>query len=85
MATLFWPLLYITWYYTLHFIKTWTERKEGDPWPNGRDDHIAACLGYGGQHKTVLIRGGFDNNAVIHVDELFCCLRSFIFGARKLE
>ena len=27
----------------------------------GRSGHIATCLGYGGQHKTVLISGGGDD------------------------
>ena len=34
------------------------QHKVGDPWPIGRSNHIAVCLGYGGQHKTVLISGG---------------------------
>ena len=31
----------------------------------GRFNHIAACLGYGGQHKTLLISGGFGNIDVL--------------------
>ena len=38
---------------------------EGDPWPGKRYDHIAACLGYGGQHKTLLISGGYCNGDVL--------------------
>ena len=44
------------------FFKTWTKHTEGDPWPRGRFDHIAACLGYGGRHKTLLISGGIGND-----------------------
>ena len=29
-----------------------------DPWPGKRWYHIAACLGYGGQHQRLLISGG---------------------------
>ena len=34
------------------------QHKDGDPWPKGRSLHVAVCLGYGGQHKKVLISGG---------------------------
>ena len=30
-----------------------------NPWPGSRSYHIAACLGYGGQHQRLLISGGF--------------------------
>ena len=47
---------------------TWTEYEERDSWPDGREYHIAACLGYGGQHKTALISGGWNGDDVTHDD-----------------
>ena len=47
------------------------QHKVGDPWPKGRSHHIAVCLGYGGQHKTVLISGGvggFRASCKVHGD-----------------
>ena len=41
------------------FFQTWRQCKEGDPWPGRREDHIATCLGYGGQHQRLLISGGY--------------------------
>ena len=35
-----------------------------DSWPKRRDSHVALCLGYGGQHKTVLISGGYKGTGV---------------------
>jgi len=34
------------------------KRKKKSLWPKKRSHHIAVCLGYGGQHKRVLISGG---------------------------
>ena len=39
--------------------QTWRRHKEGDPWPERRYYHIAASLGYGGQHQRLLISGGW--------------------------
>ena len=39
----------------------------GHPWPKARSSPIAACLGYRGQHKTVLISGG-DGGKVTYGD-----------------
>ena len=36
----------------------WRKHNEGVPWPQNRCYHIAACLGYGGQHQRILISGG---------------------------
>ena len=36
----------------------WRQHKQGDPWPGRRGYHIAAYLGYGGQHQRLLISGG---------------------------
>ena len=36
----------------------------------GRSRHIATCLGYGGQHKAVLISGGLGVN-IITLDDLW--------------
>ena len=33
--------------------------------------HIAACLGDGGQHKTVLINGGYDDGDDITHDDMW--------------
>ena len=41
------------------FFQTWRKHKVGDPWPERREDHIATCLGYGGQHQRLLISGGY--------------------------
>ena len=38
--------------------QTWRRHKQGDPWPGRRFYHIAARLGYGGQHLRLLISGG---------------------------
>ena len=38
--------------------QTWRQHKQGHPWPGSRFYHIAACLGYGGQHQRLLISGG---------------------------
>ena len=38
--------------------QTWRQHKHGDPWPGRRGYHIAASLGYGGQHQRLLISGG---------------------------
>ena len=38
--------------------QTWRQLKEGDSWPGRRGRHVAACLGYGGQHQRLLISGG---------------------------
>jgi len=42
----------------------WTQHKKGKPCPEGRVSHIAACLGYGGEHTTVLISGGYDGGMI---------------------
>jgi len=38
--------------------QTWTQHKEGDPWPGSRWYHTAACVGYGGPHQRLVISGG---------------------------
>ena len=43
----------------LLLFQTWRQHKERDSWPGKRGHHIAACLGYGGQHQRLLISGGF--------------------------
>ena len=50
------------------FFQTWRQYKEGDPWPGRREDHIATCLGYGGQHQRLLISGGVGCNGVKYDD-----------------
>ena len=47
----------------LLLFQTWRQHKQGDPWPRKRGHHIAACLGYGGQHQRLLISGGLDSVA----------------------
>ena len=37
----------------------------------GKCDHIAACLGFGGQHKTVLISGGSDQFNDVKYDDMW--------------
>ena len=54
---------------SLFFPQTWRQHKEGDPWPGWRDSHIAACLGYGGQHKRLLVSGGA--GGVVRYDDLW--------------
>ncbi len=41
-------------------LQTWrlVPSKPNNQWPEGRFGHIATCLGYGGQHKYLLISGG---------------------------
>ena len=34
------------------------EPHEGEPWPVGRDNHAACCLGYAGDHIHLLVTGG---------------------------
>ena len=34
-------------------------------WPERRYGHIATCLGYGEQHKTVLVSGGHGGGIVL--------------------
>ena len=36
------------------------KRKEGQPWPTGRDAHAACCLGFGSDNPQLLIIGGID-------------------------
>ena len=43
--------------------QTWRQHIERDPWPRKRGHHIAACLGYGGQHQRLLISGGASGDA----------------------
>ena len=31
---------------------------QGEPWPVGRDAHVACCLGYVGGHIHLLVTGG---------------------------
>ena len=50
------PIMVFVLFYCL---QTWSQNEEGDPWPLSRFDHVAACLGYGGQHQRLLISGGF--------------------------
>ena len=47
--------------FSLLLCQTWRQHQEKDPWPGRRDYHIAACLGYGGQHQRLLISGGGDD------------------------
>ena len=42
----------------LNYPQTWWQHQEGYSWPGRRWYHIAACLGYGGQHQRLLISGG---------------------------
>ena len=42
-------------------IITKLERQEREPWPVGRSDHAACCLGFGSQHPHLLVTGGRDN------------------------
>ena len=48
-------------------IQYWSclQHSPGDPWPEGRSNHIAVCLGYGGQHKKLLISGGLNGPKVL--------------------
>ena len=45
-------------FFLIYYFQTWRKHKNGGPWP-GRSYHIAACLGYGGQHQRLLISGGY--------------------------
>lgn len=42
-------------------LQHWTrlEKRSGEPWPEARYDHAAACVGYGGDHPQLLITGGY--------------------------
>ena len=37
-------------------------RQEREPWPVGRSDHAACCLGFSSQHPHLLVTGGLDND-----------------------
>ena len=43
-------------------IITKLERQDIEPWPVGRADHAACCLGFGSQHPHLLVTGGLDND-----------------------
>ena len=45
-------------FFPIDYFQTWRQHEEGDPWPKRRSDHIAACVGYGGQYQRLLISGG---------------------------
>ena len=45
-------------FYFVDYFQTWRQHKNEDSWPGRRNDHIAACLGYGRQHQKLLISGG---------------------------
>ena len=47
-------------FYLNYYFQIWRQHKEGDPWPGRRCYHIAACLGYGGQHQRLLLISGSD-------------------------
>ena len=38
------------------------EPHEGEPWPPGRCNHAACCLGYAGDHIHLLVTGGVDRD-----------------------
>ena len=59
-ALLFCFSIVISFIFSIGYFQTWRQHKEGDPWPRSRNNHIAACLGYGGQHQRLLISGGAD-------------------------
>ena len=48
--------------FTQHFSKMDTK---GESIPKGRDEHVAVCLGYGGDHPQLLVTGGRDRIAVL--------------------
>ncbi len=37
-------------------------KMDQEPWPVGRDNHAAVCLGYGGNHPQLLVTGGLTKN-----------------------
>ena len=48
----------------LSMIQEWS-KEEGhsdDKYPVKRRNHVAACLGYGGQHPQLFISGGIDSS-----------------------
>ena len=42
------------------FMQHWSKLDEAGPWPVGRRDHAAVCLGFGGDHPQLLVTGGDD-------------------------
>ena len=36
-----------------------------DLWPEGRYDHAAVCLGFGGDHPQLLVTGGYGDYDVL--------------------
>ena len=47
---------------------TKVEPLEGEPWPVGRTDHAACCLGYAGDHIHLLVTGGIDRGGNVLKD-----------------
>ena len=50
-------------------LQTWrlVPQQPNNQWPEERAGHIATCLGYGGQHKYLLISGGVgSSNKTLH-------------------
>ena len=60
--------IYILSLFYLFIGQTWKKFKEGDSWPGSRCYNIAACLGYGGQHRRLLISGGAYGASVTYDD-----------------
>ena len=58
IATSTWYCHFYSFFLILFSPQTWRQHEQGDPWPGMRGYHIAACLGYGGQHQRLLISGG---------------------------
>ena len=61
-------LPHLFFYLILFSPQTWRQQRQGDPWPGRRYYHIAASLGYGGQHQRLLISGGHDGFGVTYDD-----------------
>ena len=45
-----------------HFSKMDTQ---GESCPEGREDHAAVCLGYGGDHPQLLVTGGWRRDDIL--------------------
>jgi len=43
-------------------MQTWSDCRKRHLWPVGRGDHSTVCLGYGRQHRRLLIIGGFGDD-----------------------
>ena len=47
---------------------TKVEPTRGEQWPEGRDNHAACCLNFGGAHPMVLVYGGLGTDYGVRGD-----------------